>query len=135
MRLMLITVVALTLVAPATRAQNCQDGAPPTSDQRARRATALSVMRAINTAQSGFAARNGGRFGSLKELLDSGTLEPAVGKTPLNFTIDEPLLGWKFEFTSSPEGYAFLLKDRLDPCSFSFYSNQMGLIYQGRPIR
>ncbi|MBI3264326.1 MAG: hypothetical protein HYZ58_14410 [Acidobacteria bacterium] len=136
MRIFIATIMAFMVLAGQALAQDCLNGQSPTAEQKTRRASALSLTRAINTAESAFASRNNGRYGSLKELLDSGALKPMLGKsTALNFAIDEPMLGWKLEFASSPEGYSFLVKDKIDPCGFSYYSNQVGLIYHGEPIR
>ncbi len=136
MRLLVATIIASACLTGSAHAQQqCLHGADSTPDQKARRSSALSVMRAINTAESAFASRNQRQYGTLKELLDSGALKPMLRDTPLNFESDQPLLGWKLEFSSNKDGYAFLLKDTTDPCSFAFFSTQDGLIFHGEPIR
>ena len=37
--------------------------------------------------------------------------------------------------TDRATGYAFSLKDRLDPCGFSIFSDEAGLICAGTPIK
>lgn len=135
MRLLVTTVVALVLCAGSATAQQCLHGKDSTPEQQARRTSALSLMRAINTAESAFASRNQRQYGTLKQLLDAGVLKPMLRDTPLNFESDQPILGWKLEFSSNKDGYAFLLKDTTDPCNFAFFSTQHGLIFQGEPIR
>jgi len=76
MRLLVATIIASACLTGSAHAQQqCLHGADSTPDQKARRSSALSVMRAINTAESAFASRNQRQYGTLKELLDTGALK------------------------------------------------------------
>lgn len=43
--------------------------------------------------------------------------------------------GWQLTFDRTETGYWFMIRDRTDPCGFSFISNENGVIYAAEPIR
>ena len=48
---------------------------------------------------------------------------------------DEPLPGWEIHHVTREGAYAFSLTDTRDPCGFTYYSNDTGMIIEGHPIR
>jgi hypothetical protein len=101
-----------------------------TQPQRERSVAALSAARAINTAQSQFAVRNNRTYAHRAELagyLDGARYDLAEGA--------EIVPGFSLTLDTSEKGYWFLIKDKTDPCGFSYISNQDGLIFVAQPIR
>ena len=43
--------------------------------------------------------------------------------------------GFAAQLITSSTGYAFSIKDTLDPCGFAVFSDQRQVIYTGEPIR
>lgn len=80
---------------------------------RARRAAALELARAINKAQAEMIQRTG----SYQPFERLGTL-PAVPR------------GFDVTLFSDRSAYLFALRDRLDPCRFAVFSDERGLLYQ-----
>ena len=91
----------------------CLHGPNESADQRDRRAAAVRIARMINSAE-------------------------ANGRTPyrslslLNVTAPA---GWDTRLTTDGSTYAFSVKDTTDPCGFTLFSDEMGIIYFGEPIR
>ena len=101
-----------------------------TPDQRNRSVAALGATRAVNTAESTFASKNGGRYapsGELSAYLDAAryNLTPGADIVP----------GFRLTLDTTPKGYWFEIVDTTDVCGFRFISNQNGLIFTAQPIR
>ena len=77
-------------------------------------------MRAINTAQAQALAM-GRAYRNFRELTTSG-LPPRP-------------YGFLTQLTVEGSTYALLLKDTTDPCGFSLFSDQDGVIYVGSPLQ
>jgi hypothetical protein len=112
---------------PATQAgAQCAHGADETQEQATRRRQALLLARVINTVQ----AR--ARYTDQKVYLAN------LGAIETMFTADGarwPLTpGWDARLVASSDGYALILKDTLDPCSFAYVTDDSGLIYRAEPI-
>ncbi|PYR93973.1 MAG: hypothetical protein DMF84_07030 [Acidobacteria bacterium] len=100
------------------------------AEQAARKRSALGATRAINTAESRYAAANK-RYGAQGDL--AGLLDPRynLGADPGT----EIVPGFTLTLDVSEKGYWFEVKDTTDPCGFRFISNQQGLIFTARPIQ
>jgi hypothetical protein len=98
----------------------CRHGASETPADAARRQNATVVMRAINTAQAQAFARDRA-YRNFRELTTSG-LPPRP-------------YGFLTQLTVEGSAYALLLKDTTDPCGFSLFSDQDGVIYVGSPLQ
>ena len=91
----------------------CLHGPNESPDQRERRVAAVRVARVINTAE-------------------------ANGRTPyrpllmLNVAVPE---GWNADLTTDGMAYAFSVKDATDPCGFTLFSDEDGVIYVGEALR
>lgn len=98
--------------------------------QRDRNVAALAATRAINTAQSQFAAKNGGKYGQREGLV------PYLDAARYNLIEGAEIApGFTLTLDATGKGYWFLIKDKTDPCGFSYISNQDGLIFAAQPIR
>jgi hypothetical protein len=90
------------------------------ADQKGRRRFALSVVRAINTAE---ANEGNARVGKYLPVVDLG----------IDLT-KERMQGFDVQFTTDGKSYALILRDTQDPCHLVFATNELGRIYQGYPI-
>ena len=98
----------------------CLHGASETPADAARRQDAIRVMRAINTAQAqAFATTRAYR--NFRELTD-------LGLPPRPY-------GFVTQLTVEGSTYALLIKDTADPCGYTLFSDQEGVIYVGSPLR
>ena len=91
------------------------DGAALQQD-RARRAQALVLARAINAAQGTLV----GQTRRYQPLAQIATLP----KVPDGFTL---------RFYTDGDGYVFSLKDERDPCHYGIFSDQNGRLYEASP--
>ena len=98
----------------------CLHGPGETPADAARRQNAVGVMRAINTAQAQTFAMNRAYL-NFRELTDAG-LPPRPA-------------GFSTQLTVEGSTYALLLKNTSDPCGYTLFSDQEGLIYVGSPLQ
>jgi hypothetical protein len=103
----------------ARQQPGCLHATGETPADAARRQDALRVMRAINTVQALAFARNQ-TYQNLRELTDSG-LPPRPS-------------GFLMQLTVEGSTYALLLRDTVDPCRYTLFSSQDGLIFVGSPL-
>jgi hypothetical protein len=107
----------------------------------AERRKGIEVVRMINSAELDFKLKEG-RYGTWEEVYDSAYVKARQGQwmQENGFTLGagpEIIPGWKLDFVvaGDRQGYQFMLRDENDKkCAFSFFSNQSGLIYQGKAI-
>ena len=98
--------------------------------QRDRSVAALAAARAVNTAQAKFAALNGGKYGRREELT------PHIDAARYNLLEGADIApGFTLTLDAAGKIYWFLIKDKTDPCGFSYISNQDGVIFVAQPIR
>ena len=115
-RIWVFLVVAVAFAAPSFG--QCLHGQDEVAAQKARRQAALGFVRAVNTAEN-----NEGMYKAKKYLpFEELTLERRIVE------------GFELQFTTDGKGYSFLLRDKTDPCGFTFSSNEHGIIFQGYPI-
>jgi hypothetical protein len=107
-------------VAYAQSQPVCLHGASETPADAARRQNAIRVMRAINTAQAQAFAMDRA-YRNFRELTTSG-LPPRP-------------YGFLTQLTVEGSTYALLLRDTTDPCRYTLFSDQEGLIYVGSPLQ
>jgi hypothetical protein len=95
----------------------CLHGPDETAAEKQRRGQAVLLSRQIHTQEQRTRA-SGRQFVPLSSL---SSLPSAAG----------------FEVTLVTDGtmYAFAVKDTLDPCGLAFFSDQKGLIYEGKPLQ
>jgi hypothetical protein len=94
-------------------APSCRHDRKATQEDRDRRSQAMVLAKAINAAQ----ARQVRRAGQYQ---------------PLSNLADLPSVPTGFDLTlyADRSGYMFSVKDRLDPCRFAVFSDQVGLLYE-----
>lgn len=100
------------------------------AEQAARKRTALGATRAINTAESRYAAANK-RYGGQGDLAGLVDARYNLGADPGT----EIVPGFALRLDVAEKGYWFEIKDTTDPCGFRFISNQNGVIFTARPIQ
>ena len=119
----LVASESVNVTGSAANAQQpplCLHGTGETRENAARRESALRVMRAINTAQAqGFATNRS--YQNFRELTDSG-LPPRP-------------FGFSTQLTVEGSTYALVIKDSVDPCGYTLFSDQAGVIYVGSPLQ
>ena len=82
-------------------------------EDRARRAQALTLAKAIHVAEAGVVRRTR-QYESLENL-------PALPAVPA---------GFQLSLYAGRAGYIFSIKDTLDPCRFAVFSDASGLLYE-----
>jgi hypothetical protein len=141
-------VIALALVFPLfTSPTLAQKNSPSVPDrERERRSLALNVVRAINTAEANY-KRTHGTFATWDQFIANGDFSetgtkwssesfPTVAHAMYG-SGPEIVPGWKLRLQVSKDGNAYdvTLQDATDPkCNFAFFSNERGLISQGKNI-
>ena len=116
-----ILVTAWTMsVVHAQEQPVCLHGVSETAADAVRRQDAIRVMRAINTVQAQAFALNRA-YRTFRDLTTSG-----LPSRPAGFLT---------QLTVEGSTYALLLKDTVDPCRYTLFSDQDGLIYLGSPIQ
>ncbi|HSC77820.1 MAG TPA: hypothetical protein VLB32_04595 [Candidatus Acidoferrales bacterium] len=135
----------LAFALGSAQAQQCLHASDESAPQKERKQLALGAVRFINTAQM-YHFRQFGKFVTLKELASSGAIEEVrswynpegagmKAIKALDFLAElEILPGFEFRLTTNGEAYSLLLRDKTDPCLFTLYSDQVGVIYYGQPI-
>ncbi|HLW81784.1 MAG TPA: hypothetical protein VKS20_07070 [Candidatus Acidoferrales bacterium] len=101
----------------------------------------VSVVRLINTAEIDYKNAHDNKYASWDELLRSGV----VGDEQAHWGLlrgmrlspgQEVVPGWTLSLVVSADGqsYELSLRNLIDPCAFSFFSDRRGVIYQGGVI-
>ncbi|MGH9812538.1 MAG: hypothetical protein ACRD4T_05320 [Candidatus Acidiferrales bacterium] len=137
---MALLILAVGLAAVSAQAQQCLHGDNETAVEKERRILALNAVRFINTAEMNH-FRQFGKYAAWKGLASSPATEEVRGwyKSEAIKAIDlsaesRILPGLTLRLTTNGEKYSLLLRDESDPCKFSFYTDQEGVIYYGQPI-
>jgi hypothetical protein len=106
------------------------DLATETAEQAARKRSALGAARAINTAESRYAAVNK-RYGTQRDLESLVDARYNTGGEQGA----EIVPGFTLTLDATEKGYWLEIKDTTDPCGFRFISNQNGVIFTAHPIQ
>jgi hypothetical protein len=116
MRVPVIAAVIVLAVAGAGEAQTCLHGADESESQRRRVGAAITFIREVSEAQSRM-YRQRNSYVALSEAV-------SVARVPVGFVARLRFDRWS---------YGLMLKDSLDSCGFALFSDQEGVIYEGRP--
>lgn len=129
-RLRSAIIVSPTFPTPAVQARaGCLHGADESSEQATRRRQALTMTRAINTAQARQRAVNG-KFAD-----DAGLRAlPDIAKS-ISGQTGEVAPGWQLRLATTEDEYVLAVKDTTDPCGFAYFSDDGGIIYTAQPIQ
>ena len=112
----LVAVLRGQFPRPILRAAACRHDAAALPADRARREQALTLARAINTAQ-GRIAQQTRQYQPLEQLI-------GLPATPI---------GFQLRLYTNGAGYIFSLKDERDPCHYGVFSDQQGRLYEMTP--
>jgi hypothetical protein len=120
----MVAVVAVLAICCARRANAqqqpvCLYGVTATPADAARRRDAIRVMRTINTAQAQ-AFQTNQTYLNFRNLTDMG-----LSGRPAGFLT---------QLTVEGSTYAVLVRDTADPCRYTLFSDQEGVIYLGAPL-
>jgi hypothetical protein len=122
--------------------------ANPAAQTRTEAVRAVNIIRVINTAEVGTCRTKGGhidehaKFLSWDELLDASCFKEAQRRfsqaSELSFSPGpEIVAGLELRLVVSPDGRHYNLwlgQKQEDRCGFAFFSDERGLIYEGRAI-
>ena len=124
------------------RAQQCKHGSDETSDEKQWRVQAVNAVRIINTVEVNHKTLYG-KFLPFSELPNSPVVERMhlkdgpwgrIFKAMFFAPNTDVLPGFELRFTLGEDGYSVAITDKTDPCRRSFFSDQIGIIYEGQPI-
>jgi hypothetical protein len=108
----LTTITSLLARQPSPTRASCWHGPNESAEQRDRRVEAVRVARMINSAEVN------GR-------------QPYRALETLNVPVPA---GWEARLTTNGTTYAFSVKDTEDPCGFTLFSDDRGVIYVGEAL-
>jgi len=114
---MVMIVAGVLLAATSADVPQCLHDARESIDQRVRRQAAVRYLRQVNTAQTRLRQERK-TFVPLAEAAGSDS-------TPFGFVPRLTFDRWS---------YTVILKDVLDPCGFSLFSDQDNVIYEAHPV-
>jgi hypothetical protein len=123
--------------------ESCLHGANETPQESQRRVMALFAVRIINTAELMQHSKSG-KYVSLAELGNSPAMERftkmqgAWSETykMMTFAPDKDIVpGFEARLTTDGKSYSIIVIDITDPCNYSFFSDEKGVIYTGQPLR
>jgi hypothetical protein len=112
-----VITIALVLLATDTEGQHCLHGGNESPEKRLRRRATVGFVADVNGAHSQW-HRETGKYASLGELRQS--YGAPFGFVP-GLVVDQ-------------FGYALKVTDALDPSSFSFFSDERGIIFEAHPV-
>ncbi|MGE5244077.1 MAG: hypothetical protein ACM3SQ_07610 [Betaproteobacteria bacterium] len=112
-----------SLLAPAipALAQDCLHGPNERAADRSRRKDAVQMAAAINAAEARIIGPKTPAYKPLDKLLN---VPPAPRGFELRFYLDE-----------SGQSYLFSIRDTLDACRYTVFSDQDGRVYAASPLR
>jgi hypothetical protein len=115
-RLIIATLATLLSISANVVAEDCLHKDGESADQRARREAAIRYLLAINTAQARVQADRG-TYAALSEL-------PGFASVPVGFVPRLLFDRWY---------YVIKLSDFFDPCGFTLFLDEHGVIYESHP--
>jgi len=124
----------IALFCTAAQAQQCLHDKNETEQQKQRRFDAVNAVRRINTAE--FSNMPDARkFVPFTELTKSASWKKLNNEAPkLTDGAIGILPGFELRLSTDGTSYSLSLTDKSDPCMFTLYSNDAGIIFTGYPI-
>jgi hypothetical protein len=110
--------VGWSAAARAQQPKACLHGTDESAANRARRVQAVGLIRAISNAE-------------VQTSSSAGAFAPLAFLSGLPATPD----GFTVTLSADLDGYALLMTDSTDPCRYTLFTNQNGLIYVGAPLQ
>ena len=123
--------------------QQCLHKDSDKQEQKERLQAVVAAVRILNTAEFIYQGDNK-RFGTYDELLASPALNAAMargagsgaGIQMVTFRPNADIVsGFDLRVTTDGTKYNISVLDRTDPCKYSIFSSDIGIIYQGYPIQ
>lgn len=143
MRLLYVCVLLLASAGPAAAQarEGCLHTGLETRAEAQRREEALAATRMINSALP-YLPNSPAGYPTWEALAQAPAVASLRGMggpagdlaRKIQWGAPEPLPGWRIHFVTSGEAYAFSLADVSDPCRFTYYSNDSGVIVEGQAI-
>ena len=134
---LILIVVSCVVVAQAQ--QQCLHKDNDTQEQKERLQAVVAAVRVLNTAEFMYRTDNK-RFATYDELLASPALNAVMARgAGLNMVTFQPnadiVPGFELRVTTDGTKYNISVLDKTDPCRYSVFSSDIGIIYQGYPIQ
>ncbi len=141
-----ILLIVLLLTPAVAKGEPCLHGRGKSPQEKVRRGLALQAMRFVNTAQMRYRTtrrvstdRGERSFGTMPEILAladvtalmTGPLGQGLSFEPWTSIVE----GFELRLTTDGTTYALSLTDENDPCRFTLFSDERGVIFQGQPMR
>ena len=119
--------------------QKCLHKDNESQEQKARLQAVVYAVRALNTAEYRYQAENK-KFATYDELLASPALNAAMPRgAEANMVTFRPNMdvvpGFELRVTTDGTKYNISVLDKTDPCKYSVFSSDIGIIYKGHPIQ
>jgi hypothetical protein len=134
--------IVLAMAFVVSLVVSADSNAPQQAGQeQPKKVRAVWALRAINTAEMSYRRANG-RFGTFNELVTSGEFARLKGqwaepfaKADATTAEEDAVPGYKLRIVVAANGtsYSVRLVDA-EACAASFFSDDVGLIFQGQPI-
>jgi len=123
------------LFSTAAQAQQCLHDNNETQPQKQRRIDAVNAVRRINTAEA-WNKSDVNKFVPFTELVTSASWKKLNGEDGLKLSDGAIgiLPGFELHLSTDGTGYSMSLTDKSDPCMFTVYSNDVGIVFTGYPI-
>lgn len=131
--------VSIALFSVTGWGQDCLHGPNETPQENDRRMHALAVTRFVNTVEHRYKNTHG-KFLPSSELQDAaivgemGLTDTYAHKNASFAAGTDVLQGFELSFTLGEDSYSFRVTDKMDPCGFSFFSDQRAVIFEGHAI-
>jgi hypothetical protein len=145
---LLVSTFLLAVAVQVVRAAAQTEASSPSSNSRDQKMLAVYIVRLINTAEVVDCRTEGGKIDEEKkflpwdELLNAPCFQQAhsrvfvVGGHPVFSPGPEIVPGLELRLVVSADGkhYNLWIGQKAETCGFAFYSDERGLIYEGKPI-
>jgi hypothetical protein len=134
-RLISLSLTTLCFVGLAQAQQQCLHNEDENQSEKARIRAVVTAVRILNTAEIRYRAEHK-KFGTLDELLASTALNVSTARNQdVTFQPNTDVVpGFELRVTTDGTKYNISVLDKTDPCKYTVFSTDMGIIYQGYPI-
>lgn len=133
-RLTSLMLSALILSAGVASAQECLHTDTEQTEQLERRRAAVQALRVLNTVEMIYRSQTES-FGTFANLVASSAWDGQPGTGRFSTESGTDLIpGFRLQLTTDGQSFAMSLRDTMDPCGFTAYTNSEGIIYTGYPI-
>ena len=134
-RFISLTLTILGFVGLAQAQQQCLHNEDESQSEKARIRAVVTAVRILNTAEIRYWAEHK-KFGTFDELLASTSLNVSIARNQeVTFQSNTDVVpGFELRVTTDGTKYNISVLDKTDPCRYSVFSSDGGIIYQGYPI-